>query len=72
MIETHFPLESPIINKSSFFKSSFNSLAEVFTLRTTENNGVSSAKSFALLAKLPFIQIMNNNGPRIDPWRTQA
>ena len=31
----------------TFFESSFNSFVEVFTSRTTENNEVSSAKSFA-------------------------
>ena len=47
-IETHFPLESPILD---FFKSLFNSFTEVFTSWKTENNDVSSAKSFALEVK---------------------
>ena len=57
----------------TFFKSSFNSLAEVFTSWTSENNNVSSAKSFTLLVKLSdksFI-LIKNNGPRIDPCELQ-
>lgn len=68
-IDTHFLLESPIIN---FSKSSFNSFVEVFTWST---NDALSAKSFALDVKLSdqsFISFKNNNEPRINPCVTSA
>ena len=37
---------------STYFKSSFNSLAEVFTSWTTDNNDVSSAKSFRIACQI--------------------
>ena len=44
-IESHFPLKDPIID---FFRSFFNSIADVFISGTTENREVSSANSLAL------------------------
>ena len=52
-----------------FFRSSFNSLAEAFTSWTTENNDVSSAKSFTLEDKSSAKSLYQLN---IDPFGTAA
>ena len=56
-------------------RSSFNSFTEASTLKTAENNEVSSAKSFAPDEKSSvksLIYIENRGGIKIDPWGTPA
>jgi hypothetical protein len=54
--------EFDIIQKSS------KSLLEIMTLMSSTNN-IGSDKEFILRGR-SLIQIMNNKGPRIDPWGT--
>ena len=59
----------------SFFKSLFSSFAEVVMSCVTENRDASSANNFALEDRAPdksFMYIKNNNGPKMEPWRTPA
>ena len=54
-------------------KSLFKLVADKFILSTTEKSGTLSAKSLKFVVRpteKSFIQIINNNGPRIDPWGT--
>ena len=55
----------------TFFKSLFNSLAELLMPCTTMKRDLSSGKNFALEVKSldkSFIQIKNYNGPIMTPW----
>jgi len=49
-------------------KKSLNALLEIMTLVASANNNGSYIEF--ILRGRPFIYIMNNRGPRIDPWGT--
>ena len=56
----------------SIVKTSLGSVAEVFTLCTTENNKVSSANNLTLdvnLSDRSFMYIKNSKSPSIKPWK---
>jgi len=49
-------------------KKSLNALLEIITLVASANNNGSYIEF--ILRGRPFIYIINNRGPRIDPWGT--
>ena len=60
-------------NSDIFYRSLFNTSAEVLLLCTTENREVSSVKSFtvnSMFSDKSFMYIRKKSGPRIDPCGT--
>ena len=63
------------VHSDIFWRSLFNTSAEVLLLCTTENREVSSAKRFtvnSMFSDKSFMYIRKKSGPRIDPSGTPA